>query len=105
MPADKWKCAFEAVLAKQTDFKLEKGVPKWFERHADRGHAMLRGFCFECGSPLFLINKANPGAMILFAGSLDDPSWYEPSRDIYVKSAQPWDQMDSSLPKSDKMPA
>ncbi len=42
--------------------------------------------------------------MILFAGSLDDPSWYEPSRDIYVKSAQPWDLMDPSLPKSDGMP-
>lgn len=43
--------------------------------------------------------------MILFAGSLDDPSWYAPSRDIYVKSAQPWDQMDPNLPKADGMPA
>jgi hypothetical protein len=57
---------------KATDFTLEKGEPKWFERQADRGHAMLRGFCPECGSPLFLINKASEGAMILFAGSLDD---------------------------------
>ena len=95
---------FPAVLVKQADFKLEKGKPKWFERQADRGHAMLRGFCSECGSPLFLINKASEGAMILFAGSLDDPSWYAPSRDIYVKSAQPWDQMDPKLPKTDEMP-
>ena len=96
---------FPAVLVKQEDFKLEKGGPKWFERRADRGHAMLRGFCSACGSPLFLINKASEGAMILFAGSLDDPSWYAPSRDIYVKSAQPWDQMDPNLPKEDGMPA
>jgi hypothetical protein len=66
---------------------------------------MLRGFCSDCGSPLFLINNASEGAMILFAGSLDDPSWYTPSRDIYVSSAQPWDKMDPNLPKADGMPA
>ncbi|KIN79609.1 Glutathione-dependent formaldehyde-activating GFA [Sulfitobacter mediterraneus KCTC 32188] len=43
--------------------------------------------------------------MILFAGSLDDPSWYTPSRDIYVSSAQPWDKMDTNLPKAVGMPA
>ena len=94
---------FPAVLVKENDFSIDKGEPAWFETTADRGHAMRRGFCKNCGSPLFLVNTAGQGAMILFAGSLDDPSWYQPSRDIYVKSAQPWDLMDPDLPKSDKM--
>ena len=65
---------------------------------------MRRGFCRDCGSPLFLTNGAREGVIVLYAGSLDDPSWYEPSRDIYVKSAQPWDVMHPALPKLDGMP-
>lgn len=42
--------------------------------------------------------------MVSFAGSLDDPSWYRPGRDIFVRSAQPWDLMPPELPKSDGMP-
>ena len=95
---------FPAVLVKQADFKIERGEPTWFERTAERGHAMRRGFCAACGSPLFLINGAGEGAMVIYAGSLDDPSWYAPSRDMFVKSAQPWDVMDPTLPKSDAMP-
>ena len=76
------------MLVKQSDFKIEMGEPSWFERPADRGHAMRRGFCATCGSPLFLINGAGEGAIVIYAGSLDDPSWYAPSRDIFVKSAQ-----------------
>jgi hypothetical protein len=95
---------FAAVAVKACDFKLEKGEPSWFERTADRGHVVRRGFCRDCGSPLFLVNGARQGAMVLYAGSLDDPSWYRPSRDIFVKSAQPWDLMHPELPKSDGMP-
>ena len=95
---------FPAVLVKEADFSLEKGEPAWFERRADRGHAMRRGFCRDCGSPVFLVNGASEGTMVLYAGSLDDPSWYKPSRDIFVKSAQPWDLMDPQLPKSEGMP-
>jgi hypothetical protein len=37
-------------------------------------------------------------------GSLDDPSKFQPSRDIYTASAQPWDYMNPELPKSPKLP-
>lgn len=89
---------------KASDFKLERGEPAWYERAADRGHAMRRAFCPACGSPLFLVNGANAGAVVLYAGSLDDPSWYQPTRDIFVKSAQPWDLMHPELPKLQGMP-
>lgn len=42
--------------------------------------------------------------MVLYAGSLDDPSWYQSSGDILVKSAQPWDLMHPELPKTEGMP-
>jgi hypothetical protein len=42
--------------------------------------------------------------MVITAGSLDDPSIFKPGMDIYTSSAQPWDQMNSALPKFPKMP-
>ncbi len=95
---------FAAVAVKATQFSISSGAPSWFERQADRGHVMRRGFCSSCGSPLFLINGSNTRVMVLYAGSLDDPSWYKPSRDIFVASAQPWDLMHPDLPRDDVMP-
>ena len=95
---------FPAVVVKEGDFSLRSGEPSWYERPADKGHPMRRAFCPACGSPLFLINGANTSARALYAGSLDDPSWYRPSRDIYVASAQPWNPMHPELPKDEGMP-
>ena len=95
---------FAAVVVKASDFSILSGEPSWFEKPADRGHIMRRAFCSDCGSPLFIINEANTNSRALYAGSLDDPSWYEPSRNIYVASAQPWDLMHPDLPKDDGMP-
>jgi hypothetical protein len=65
---------------------------------------MRRGFCANCGSPVFLVNGARTNVTILYAGNLDDPGWFKPSRDIFVASAQPWDLMHDDLPKFDRMP-
>ena len=81
-----------------------QGEPTWFERPSDGGHPMRRAFCPACGSPLFLTNGAHEGVRGLYAGSLDDPSWYRPSREIYVTSAQPWARMDPGLPHDEGMP-
>jgi hypothetical protein len=95
---------FPGLLVKESEFTLLQGEPRWYDKPADRGHMMRRGFCADCGSPLFLINGASTGAILMYAGSLDDPGLYRPSRDIYVASAQPWDVMNPELPKSDGMP-
>ena len=95
---------FPAVVVKGADFTLLRGEPSWFESPSDKGHPMHRAFCPGCGSPVFLVNGANATARALYAGSLDDPSGYRPSRDIYVSSAQPWAAMDPELPKDEGMP-
>lgn len=92
-----------AILVLLSDFTVTKGEPRMFESLADAGHSMRRAFCGECGSPVFLINSANPGVRVIYAGGLDDPSWYQPSRDIYVASAQPWDLLHPDIPKYDGM--
>ena len=95
---------FAAVVVREAAFELVRGDPSWHESQADRGHTIRRAFCPKCGSPVFIQNGASPKTRVLYAGSLDDPSWYKPSRDFFVASAQPWDVMNADLPKDQHMP-
>jgi hypothetical protein len=52
-----------------------------------------------CGKP-----SALPQAILVTAGSLDDPSRHKPVMDIFTASAQPWDHMVPGVPKFPKMP-
>ncbi|MGE0684944.1 MAG: GFA family protein, partial [Candidatus Binatia bacterium] len=90
---------FAAVGISATAFRLTTGAPAFYVMLADSGNTMRRAFCAQCGSPTFLTNSVRPTLVVLYAGSLDDPSWVRPVRDIYTASAQPWDAMDPALPK------
>ena len=89
------------------------GVPKeavtitgkvtYHEVLADSGNPIKRGFCGTCGSRLLGFPSGAPFVGIS-AGSLDDPSWYRPTVDLYTASAQPWDFMNPELAKFPKMP-
>jgi hypothetical protein len=65
---------------------------------------LSRGFCPECGARLFAKTSAMPDLAMITAGSLDEPSQYKPTLDIFTASAQPWDQMNPALAKFPKMP-
>ncbi len=53
---------------------------------------------------VFLRVSARPDLVGIRVGTLDDPSWFRPEADIFVKSAQPWDHMNPDLPKHDTYP-
>jgi hypothetical protein len=95
---------FAAVGVSVAAFRLTTGTPGYYEKRADSGNLMRRAFCPQCGSPLFLTTSTRPDLVVLYAGSLDDPSWVRPARDIYVESAQPWDYLNPELPKFSQMP-
>ena len=80
------------------DAVLVKGDVKYYETTSDAGNRVSRGFCTACGSPLLGKSSAAP-MIVVYAGSLDDPSWHRPQLDTFVASAQPWDHMDPALPK------
>ena len=79
------------------------GEVKYYDVIGDSGNLVGRGFCPNCGSRLF---SKPPMAelMGIMAGSLDDPSWFCPTMNIYTDSAQPWVYMNPDLPKFAKMP-
>jgi hypothetical protein len=83
------------------NFKLIQGSPKHFDVVTDSGRTARRNFCGDCGSPLF---GSGPDTINIRVGSLDDPSMFRPSQDIYTASAQPWDYMNPDLPKSSNLP-
>ena len=72
---------------------------------ADSGNRITHHFCPECGSRL--TGGEGPGStgIGVTAASLDDPSGFKASADLWVSDAQPWDLMDPSTPKVEKLPS
>ena len=57
---------------------------------SDHGGETQRHFCSACGSPLFSRAAVAPELVFIKAGTLDDPSWVNPSVEAWTSSAQPW---------------
>lgn len=95
-----------AVLLPAKAFKLTKGTLRYHVTPRSNGGQHKRGFCAECGSRITGGESDTPSSLIgVVAGSLDDPSWFQPSMDIFTSDAQPWDHMDPSLPKYEQYPS
>jgi hypothetical protein len=80
------------------------GNVKYHEIIGGSGKPISRGFCANCGSPLFAKPSVMPSMIVINVASLDDPSIYKPAMDIFASSAQPWDHMSPQLAKFPKMP-
>lgn len=75
------------------------GDYKEFASIAASGNTMYRGFCPECGTSLFGRNSKFTEIRPVSAATLDDPSIYNPEKDMWVADAQLWDVMNPELPK------
>ena len=100
-----WGAGSETVNAayRLADLAIN-GEVRWFESDADSGNRMRRGFCPQCGTPLFTANAATPDFMGLRVGALDDPARAAPMAVIWTGSAPPWACIDSSLPQTEGQP-
>lgn len=75
------------------------GEVRWHESIADSGNAMKRGFCPECGTPLFSVAASRPHLAFIRAGALDDPSLLAPQAVIWTDAAPHWAHFDPGLPQ------
>ena len=80
------------------------GQVRSYDRPADSGNIVSRGFCPNCGSPLFSRNAAMPGMIFIRASSLDDADLVTPQMVVYRSHAPRWDHMDENLPSFAEMP-
>jgi hypothetical protein len=72
--------------------------------NAARGGISVRNFCAVCSSLVFggVIGKSQ--AYTIYAGSLDDPSLFEPKVAVFVSRRAPWALIPEGLTVYDKMP-
>jgi hypothetical protein len=77
---------------------LVDGDPVEYLSLADSGTEVFRSFCPKCGTPLFAGNTSHPEYIVIKAGALDDPSIFRSRLVVWPQSAQPWHEIDRSLP-------
>lgn len=75
-----------------------EGECVFYESRGGSGHPVARGFCPRCGSSLFLRAQILPRRLFVLAGTLDDPSSFEPRAHIHTRHAPAWDHPDPTLP-------
>jgi hypothetical protein len=80
------------------------GEVKYHEVTGGSGKPIARGFCPDCGSRVLVRPSVMPDAILIHAGSLDDPSLFKPMMEIFTASAQPWDQLNPQTAKFPQAP-
>jgi hypothetical protein len=84
-------------------FSYSKGTPKQFTR-SDLESAVTREFCAECGTHL-LTRRPGLQAVILKAGTLDDPAHFGNSKmAIYTCDKQPFHAIPEGIPSFERLP-
>jgi hypothetical protein len=78
------------------------GEVRVFETRGEEGRIARRSFCPTCGTPLFAEGSA--GFVSIRSATLEDASWFKPQLDCFTRSAQPWVQMDASIPRFETRP-
>ncbi len=80
------------------------GEVTWYEKVADSGNLLRRGFCPSCGTPLFTGPARDPAFLGVRAGAFDDPGAIRPTEVIWTASAPSWACLDPDLPHADHQP-
>jgi hypothetical protein len=80
------------VIVQKFSLQLS-GEARFHKLRGGSGSLIERGFCPDCGSPLFVRLERFPNVLGIQAGSLDDPALHNPSMDVYTDSAPEWDAM------------
>lgn len=98
--------AFASCIAISANaFRVTKGDPKKYESRAESGGTTHRFFCPDCGSPLHGFIPSAPETVTINVGSLDDPSWFEPTMSLWTIRAQAWTPTDPALRVFEKQPS
>jgi hypothetical protein len=91
------------LLVRADAFAYSKGAPKTYTR-SDLEQPVTREFCAECGTHLTTRRPGLP-AVILKAGTLDDPSLYgAPQMAIFTIDKQDFHHIPDGVPTFERMP-
>ena len=96
--------AYCAVMYLPRNGLTISGTAQYFTVAAESGNQVSRGFCSDCGSPLFILADLVPELQGVWASSLDDPAAFNPSVQVWCASAQSWGTLHPGLPRIAKAP-
>ena len=97
--------AFVTVaLVHENALSITKGSVKYYRSQGDAGRWTDRGFCINCGTPMFAKGEVGPGYISIKPGTMHDPSWFAPTIDTWASTAPNWLCQNADLPKADKTP-
>lgn len=96
------------VLVPREKLRVVQGTIRHHRTPSDAGGYHIRGFCPDCGSRL-TGGESEPDHGLKIIGmtvaSLDDPSHFKPTFDIWASDAQPWDRtLEEPTQKFDRTP-
>jgi hypothetical protein len=92
------------ALVKEAALTISSGRPKYYRSNGDSNRWTERGFCSNCGTPMFAKGEVAPGLISIKPGTLDDASWYKPTIDTWASTAPEWLCQNQDLPKTEKTP-
>lgn len=72
--------------------------------HSESGLPVVREFCGTCGSPIRSVPQSSPATVAIKAGTLDDPSPYEPQVHIWTCTALDWVHIPADVARFEKGP-
>ena len=79
------------------------GAVSWHEATADSGNHMRRGFCPQCGAPLYSASTGEePKSYTVRVGSIRQSELFVPTQQIWCRSTLPWLDQGLAAPKADK---
>ena len=73
------------------------------QRHADSGAGKCKGFCGNCGSPIYNKPQNVPDLIGVYVGTLDDPAGFRPQMVMFASRGHDWDYLDPALPRVPNM--
>jgi len=68
-------------------------------RTANSGERKRKGFCPQCGTPIYNKPESKPDFIGIYVGSLDDASGFKPDVVLFASRGHPWDHLDPTVPK------
>lgn len=80
-----------AQLAYSNETFSHSGPIAIYRAKSDAGSDLEFAFCANCGSPLFKFTSKAADVVFVNAGSLDDPTIFEPQHEVFGASRLPWD--------------
>ena len=86
-----------SLMVVPADAVTVAGAPKFYDSPADSGGTTRRGFCPDCGSPVIGNSSGMADVVFLPAGSLDDPSLFDPTVAVFTERGHAWDHLDPGL--------